>query len=68
LPEITPFSSTDARPEKRKENPSSAWAQTGRTLNELIELHKGLTFPITAKPILSAEEQSTAWFDAFGAY
>ena len=35
-----------------------------------IELHKGLPFNLTtqATPILTAEEQATAWTEAMGAY
>jgi antitoxin component of RelBE/YafQ-DinJ toxin-antitoxin module len=33
-----------------------------------IELRQGLPFPVTARPLLSAEEQGGVWMDAYGAY
>ena len=33
-----------------------------------IELRQGLPFDVRVKPLLSAEEQATAWTEAYGAY
>jgi addiction module RelB/DinJ family antitoxin len=33
-----------------------------------IELHQGLPFAITTKPLLSADEQAKEWKDAYGPY
>jgi len=33
-----------------------------------VELRQGLPFPVATPPVLSAEDQATAWKDSLGAY
>jgi addiction module RelB/DinJ family antitoxin len=64
-------------PERRLKNASKILNQLGLKPGEAfnillaqIELRRGLPFEVTArpKPLLTSEEQGTAWNEAFGAY
>jgi antitoxin component of RelBE/YafQ-DinJ toxin-antitoxin module len=62
-------------PERRLKNAVKILTQLGlkpgdafNILLAQIELRGGLPFEVTTKPILTAEEQSAAWTEAFGPY